>query len=240
MRWPFGPRQRDLDEEIRTHLAMAEADRVERGEKQDEARRRVRTEFGNVGLVMQVTREMSRWTLVDRLTQDMRQSWRRLWARPATTCLAILMLGLAVGITTAMFTLVDAFLLRPFPFEDGDRIAMYSMRNKFGGRLAVAPAVYRAWRDSGVFESTEAMYPDEVVMDGGSGPTVRASAYVSPGLLNMLGVRPIRGRSFDPTDGHAGSLDRIVISEDTWQDRKSTRLNSSHLGISYAVFCLKK
>src|SRR5262245_66581198 len=97
MRWPFGPRQRDLDEEIRTHLAMAEADRVERGEKQDEARRRVRTEFGNVGLVMQVTREMSRWTLVDRLTQDMRHSWRRLWARPATTCLAILMLGLAVG-----------------------------------------------------------------------------------------------------------------------------------------------
>jgi hypothetical protein len=49
----------------------------------------------------QVTREMSGWMLADRLGQDIRHGWRRLWARPATTCLAIAMLGLAVGITTS-------------------------------------------------------------------------------------------------------------------------------------------
>ena len=141
MRWPFGKRARDVDDEIRSHLAMAEADRVDRGETPDEARVGARKEFGNVALVIQVTREMSGWTLADRLGQDIRHGWRRLWARPATTCLAIAMLGLAVGITTAMFTLVDAFLLRPFPFKDAERIAPIWMRSQTGGRVSVMPAV---------------------------------------------------------------------------------------------------
>jgi len=72
MRWPFGNRARDVDDEIRSHLAMAEADRVDRGETPDEARVRARKEFGNVGLVTQVTREMSGWTLADRFGQDIR------------------------------------------------------------------------------------------------------------------------------------------------------------------------
>ena len=196
---------------------MAEADRVDRGELPDEARQRARREFGNVGLVKQVAREVSGWGFVDRLAQDLRHSVRRLWARPATTCLAMVMLGLAVGITTAMFTLVDAFFLRPFPFQDGERIALYSMRSKGGGRRAVATSVYRAWRDSGVFEATEAVdSPVQLVLETPSGPTVRVGAYVTPGLFQMLGVRPIRGRGFDATEGRAGQNDRVVISEDMW------------------------
>jgi predicted permease len=217
MRWPFGRRHRDLDDEIRTHLAMAEADRLDRGERPNEARRRTRREFGNVGLVMQVTREMSRWSLVDRVAQDVGHSWRRLWARPATTCLAMVMLGLAVGITTAMFTLVDAFFLRPFPFKDGERIAPIYMRNKNGGRWAVAAPVFRAWQESGAFEAAEGVDIDDVVLDTAAGPSVRALAYVSPGLFEMLGVRPIRGRVFDSTEGGIGATDRVVISEDIWR-----------------------
>ncbi len=171
-----------------------------------------------MALVKQVAREVSGWSVVDRLGQDLRHSFRRLWARPATTCVAVVMLGLAVGITTAMFTLVDAFFLRPFPFQDGDRVAMVMMRSKTGGRWAVARAVFSAWRQSEVFEAAEAMYPGEVVLDSAAGPIVRASALVSPGLLKMLGVRPIRGRLFDPTEGRAGNTDRIVISEDTWRN----------------------
>jgi predicted permease len=217
MRWPFGRRHEDLDDEIRSHLAMAAADRVERGETPDEAHRRARKEFGNVGLVTQVTREQGRWAFADQLTQDVRHSWRRLWGRPATTCLAVAMLGLAIGITTAMFTLVDALVLRPFPFKDGERIAPIYMRSKHGGRWAVAPSVFRAWKESGAFESAEAVDMDEVVLDTAGGPTARALAYVSPGLFDMLGVRPIRGRVFDASEGRAGAQDRIVISEDIWR-----------------------
>jgi predicted permease len=218
MRWPFGTRARDVDDEIRSHLAMAEADRVDRGETPDEARVRARKEFGNVALVTQVTREMSGWTFADRLGEDIRHGWRRLWARPATTCLAIAMLGLAVGITTAMFTLVDAFLLRPFPFQDAERIAPIWMRSQTGGRVSVMPAVYRAWRESGVFESAEAASVGrQVVVETAAGPTMRAQAFVSPGLFAMLGVRAARGRTFDETDGRPGTSDRVAISEDVWR-----------------------
>ena len=214
----FFGRHQDIDDEIRSHLEMAEADRVDRGESADEARARARKEFGNVGLVKQVTREMSGWVLADRLGQDVRHGWRRLWARPATTALAIAMLGLAVGLTTAMFTLVDAFLLRPFPFKDAERIAPIWMRSKTGGSTTVMPPVYRAWRESGLFESAEGVSGGRyVVVDAAAGPTMRGEAFVSPGLFDMLGVRPIRGRAFDETEGRPGTDDRVVISEDLWR-----------------------
>jgi hypothetical protein len=196
MRWPFGRRHQDLDDEIQTHLSMAEADRRERGASVHDARLHARREFGNVGLVKQVTRDMSAWRWLDRLAQDVRLSLRRLVARPATTGLAVAMLGLAVGVTTAMFTLVDAFFLRPFPYQDGDRIATIWMRSQTGGRWAVAPSVFRAWRESPAFEAAEAVDTGEAVLDTAAGPNVRAVAFVSPGLFEMLGVRPIRGRSF--------------------------------------------
>jgi predicted permease len=210
-------RDRDLDDEIRAHLAMAEADRVDRGERPDDARRAARREFGNVALVTQVTRDMRAWRVVDRFGLDVRHAVRRLAARPAVTGLAVAMLGLAIGITTAMFTLVDAFFLRPLPLADAERIAGVSMFNRSGGRYAVEPSVFRAWRASDVFEGAEAMSPIEVVLQGPGGPTVRAGALVSPGLFGMLGVAPIRGRAFDAAEGRAGATDRVVISEDTWR-----------------------
>src|SRR3990172_7534556 len=122
MTWPFRRRERDLDDEVRTHLAMAERDRVERGESPEHARAAARREFGNVMLVKQLTGDMSPWRHLDRLGQDVRISLRRLSARPTTTAMAVGMLALAIGLTTAMFTLVDAFIVRPLPFPDADRI----------------------------------------------------------------------------------------------------------------------
>jgi predicted permease len=219
MRWPFTRRHRDLDDEIRSHLALAEADRVDRDEPAGEARAAARREFGNVGLVKQITRDVSAWRIADRLVQDVSHGLRRLRARPSTTALAIAMLGLAVGITTAMFTLVDAFFLRPFPFQDSDRISRYAMRGRTGGRVAVSPEVFRAWRDSGTFEATEAVGGSvDFVLDTPSGPIVRLGTYVTPGLFEMLGAAPIRGRAFDDTEGRGGSIDRVVISENIWRE----------------------
>jgi predicted permease len=218
MPWPFRrQRDRDLDDEIRAHLSMAEKDRIERGEAPSDARRAVRREFGNVALVKQVTRDIAAWRVVDRLALDVRHAARRLAARPALTALAVVMLGLAVGITTAMFTLVDAFFLRPFPFRNGDRIAGVSMMNKGGGRWAVEPSVFRAWRESAVFEAAEAVSQTEIVLEGPSGPTTRTGAFVTPGLFDMLGAAPVRGRLFDPAEGRAGATDRVIISEDAWR-----------------------
>ena len=130
---------------------------------------------------------------------------------------AAVMLGLGIGLTTAMFTVVDALILRPVPFRDPDRLASVAMMNSRGGRLAVAPAVLDAWRTSPAFEAAEGTSPGNSIIETGLGPIVRASARVSPGLFAMLGARPVRGRTFDPSEGRGGTDDRVVLSEDVWR-----------------------
>src|SRR5690348_3789200 len=107
MPWPFDRRRRDIDDEIGSHLAMAERDRLARGEPQDEVRRAVTREFGNVDLVKEVTRDV-RGRRLERLSNDIRRACRRIVHKPGASTTIVLMLGLAVGLTTAMFAVTDA------------------------------------------------------------------------------------------------------------------------------------
>jgi predicted permease len=130
---------------------------------------------------------------------------------------AAAMLALGIGLTTAMFTVVDALILRPVPFRDAARLTRVMMFTKNGGRNSVGPAVLEGWRKSPAFEAAEGATTGKSIVETGVGPLVRASARVSPAMFAMLGVRPIRGRVFDATEGRAGSDDRVVLSEDLWR-----------------------
>jgi putative ABC transport system permease protein len=151
------------------------------------------------------------------LIDDLRQAFRRVKSKPATICGAAAMLALGIGLTTAMFTLADALLLRPVPFAAADRLARLSMMGERGGFYAVAPSVFRAWRSSPAFDAVESADDSTVLVDTNAGPIAKASAVVTSGLFHMLDVRPIRGRLFDATEGRAGSDDRVLISEDLWR-----------------------
>lgn len=148
---------------------------------------------------------------------DVRHAWRRLRSRPGVMLAAAVMLGLGIGLTTAMFTVVDALILRPVPFRDPDRLANLAMMNNRGGRLAVAPAVLDAWRASPAFASAEGTSPGTSIIETGLGPIVRASARVSPGMFAMLGAPPLSGRTFDASEGRSGTDDRVILSEDVWR-----------------------
>jgi predicted permease len=151
------------------------------------------------------------------MLDDLRHAYRRLRSRPALMLAAAAMLALGIGLTTAMFTVVDALVLRPVPFRDAGRLTSVAMFDKHGGRYAVAQAVLEAWRRSPAFEAAEGATTGKSIVETGTGPVVRASARVSPGMFAMLGVRPIRGRIFDATEGRAGSDDRVLLSEDLWR-----------------------
>ena len=143
--------------------------------------------------------------------------WRRLPRVLAAGFGSALMLALAVGLTTAMFTVADALLFRPVPFEDPDRLVLVSMASDRGGRLAVSPAVFRAWRETSAFESVESATAETVLIEFDRGPMVMAAARVTPGLFEMLDVRPVLGRTFWADDGGLGSDDRILLSEEIWR-----------------------
>lgn len=152
-------------------------------------------------------------TLID----DLKHAYRRLCSRPAMMLAAASMLALGVGLTTGMFTVVDALVLSPTPFRDPDRLARLSTRSGNNGRGVVSPAVLQAWRASSVFTSAEGATAGTSIVETGTGPVVKASARVSTGIFAMLGTRPSRGRAFEATDGRAGSEDRVLISEDLWR-----------------------
>ena len=151
------------------------------------------------------------------LFDDLRHTGRRLRARPGIVLGTAAMLGLAVGLTTAMFTVVDALMLRPVPFADADRLARVYMRSARGGRFAVSHAVYDAWRRAGIFEVVEGATAGSTTLQSPRGETVQTSARISAGLFDLLGVAPVRGRGFVSGEGRAGTDDRAIISEQLWR-----------------------
>jgi len=156
----------------------------------------------------------------DSLRQDARSAFRSVRHRPAATAAAIGMLALAIGITAAMFTLVDALILRPLPFPDSGQLAILRMARKNGGSSLTQPAVLAAWRESRAFAAVEGARSAEALVSTDAGELTLKVAQVTPGIFNMLGgVQPVRGRLFDAADGRQGTDDRVLVSEDVWRSR---------------------
>src|SRR5688572_4754731 len=112
----------ELDAEIRSHIDEAIRDRIERGDSPDDALSNAMREFGNVGLIKEVTRSMWSWSFLERLGQELRFGLRGLRKSPGFSLVAILTLALGIGATTAIFSVVYAVVLRPLPFGDPERL----------------------------------------------------------------------------------------------------------------------
>lgn len=208
---------RELDDELRFHLEMEIQSHIGRGVSAMEARRLALRDLGGVDQTKEAIRDV-RAIWLDSLWQDVRYAFRSLRRQPGAGVAAIGMLGLGIGITTAMFTVVDALLLRPVPFHAPDELAFVHMGNEHGGSVTVAPAVLRAWRASPAFAGAESAVADTALIEANGSVSARGIARVSPGVFDLLGgIRPIRGRLFDPSEGQAGSDDRVLLSEDVWR-----------------------
>lgn len=210
--------ERDLDDELAFHMAMREADHREAGLSASDAAMAARRRFGNLAVLKEQTRDAWLFASLESWLQDVRFASRSLRRSLGFASVAVLTLALAVGVTTAMFTLLDALVLRPVPFRAPHELSFIYMGGPTGGRTTVAPAVLRAWRESPAFAGAESARPDTALVEADGGVATRGIARVSPGLFDLLGgVRPVRGRLFDPSEGRPGTDDRVLLSADLWQ-----------------------
>ena len=150
------------------------------------------------------------------LLDDLRHVFRWLRARPARALVPAALLAAAIGLSTGTFAVVDSLLFERAPFTDADRLRVIYVQQRFSDGNPELVRLINGWRSADIFESVEAagVVPlgSERMPDGGS------AALVTPGLFQMLGVRPVYGRAFTDDDARPGTVEPVVISERLWRE----------------------
>ena len=221
----FGRRQREarLADEMRFHVDMQTEALVRAGADPSDARRRALVAFGGRERWRDAARDEYRSQLVDHLAQDVRFGARSLLHARVYTAAAIATLALGIGATTAIFSVVDAVLLRPLPYAKPNGLVMlWEHHVSFGGAHNVAgPANFLAWRDEArSFSAMAAFVGTRVtVVASGGDPASEQSRYANAALLPMLGVKPVVGRLYTEAEDQPSAARVAVIDYGLWQRR---------------------
>jgi putative ABC transport system permease protein len=216
--------QRDLDlnDEIRAHFAMAVRDRIARGESPRDAEAAARREFGNVGHVKEVTREMWGGVWLERLRQDLRFAVRSLLRAPTFTVVAALTLALGIGVNTAMFAVVNGVLFRPLPFANSERLfaASYTSPTQFGRAAVMFDDHYVLFeKDTSIFERLATYTTRSLTVTGVGDPLQVSATRVTPQFFSVLGARSQFGRAFDESEATGDGGTSVILSDALWRSR---------------------
>jgi len=212
-----------LDEEVRFHLEMETERHIRNGMDPDEARRAALRSFGGVEQVKESYRDQRGLPGLESLGHDISHALRTLCRRPGYTVVAVLSLALGIGANTAVFSLLEAFVLRPLPYpEPGQLVAIYAA-GRVGGRFrtgAVSAPLLRDWRErSRAFTAMGAFMTGSVNLTGSDGAMRVPATLVEPDVFQALAVGPLFGRVLLPENTRPG-LDRVVVlSHQLWRDR---------------------
>ena len=219
----FSRRRRydELSESIREHLDEKVADLMDRGMTREQAERTARIEFGNVTRIEERSREVWQWPTLEGAARDVRYSVRKLCKSPGFTITVLLTLGLGIGASIAVYSLVDAVLLRPLQFRNEKRLVQI-----FEDRPAInllhdtpAPANYLDWKQRNhVFSEMGAANGDIFTITGNGQPQEVDGAKITANLLPLLGTEPFIGRNFTADEDKPGSA-VALISAGIWQQR---------------------
>ena len=212
---------RELEEEMRFHLKMKAEENAEAGMEPEEARYAAQRQFGNQTFLGEVSRDMWSFRFLETLVQDLRFGLRMMSKNPGFTAVAVLTLALGIGANTAMFSAVDAVLIRPLPYLDAGRLVMiWDDTGQIGeSKFFSTPAEWHEWRrHNTVFTDIAATQPGNVTISSDGEPEELPGRKVTANLWTVLGVQPLLGRVFTEDEDTQGA--RVaVISHALWQRR---------------------
>lgn len=212
----------ELDQEVRSFLELLADEKADAGLTREEAVRAARIELGGVEQVKEAVLGERSGAWVSGMWQDVRYAGRMLRKSPGFATIAILTLALGIGANTAIFSVVDAVLLKPLPFHDPASLAMVWEDNPAHGLLhnTVAPPNFLHWKQQNHCFSAVAPFVDRPMNLTGAGePEQIAVEYVSPNFFSLLGVNPMLGRGFSPGEDQPGKSKVVVLSYGLWQSK---------------------
>jgi putative ABC transport system permease protein len=203
--------ERELDDEMRFHLEARADEMMRRGFSREEARRRARLEFGAVDKAKEETREARGVSFFDSLAQDLRFGGRMLRKSPGFTALAVVALALGIGANTAIFTVINAVLLRPLPYANPQELVTWDDNESQADIDDI-----RAQAD--FFAEGSGVNPEPVTYAGGAEPLTIRAGYADCDLFHVLGVQAALGRTFAQSECVSGGARTVVLSNSFWRE----------------------
>ncbi|MEZ5404385.1 MAG: ABC transporter permease [Bryobacteraceae bacterium] len=214
-------RDDDLNRELEAHLELEAEEQREAGLAPEDSRAAARRAFGNVGCVKEDVRRAWGWTRLEAMLLDFRYALRGLRKNPGFAFTAILTLGVAIGASTAVFTVVDSVILKSLAYEDSGRlVAVWEHAASIGGG-AVGPnprhTDYWAQRSNAFDGLTWCRQVVAGVALGTEPPRPVGAVYVHPNLFQVLRARPTLGRDFLPGEGKEGTPSVAILTHGAWK-----------------------
>lgn len=230
---------RDLDAELRSHLEAAVERNLAQGMSPEQARRQALLDFGGLEQTRQIYRERRGLPFLDTLLQDLRFAFRMLRKSPGFTSVAVLTLSLGIGANTAIFSLIDAVLLRSLPVDNPQRLVVFQWAAHRSPNLkghynympcpsANSSGEHGCWFSYPMlqqFQSLQEEFSGVTALCGNVGPNLRgngpaifvAGEMVTGNFFETLGIGAALGRTFGPSDDKPGAPPVAVLSYGYWQ-----------------------
>jgi putative ABC transport system permease protein len=214
--------ERELDEELLFHIEKQVELNVACGMSPDKARRSALATFGRVENIKEECRDARGLRPIEEMWQDLRYGARKLLKSPAFALVAVMTLAIGIGANTAIFSVVNAVLLRPLPFERPEELVRV-----FGTRASRSsfsrPHSYLNFNDlraqNQTFEAMAAYTGTSSALSGAEAPEQITGVLSSGDIFRVLGTRPLMGRLLEPVDERPGGSNAVVISHGLWQRR---------------------
>ena len=208
----------DLEDEIHAHMELAEADALAKGLSAEEARREARRKFGGIEQMKEVHRDRRSFRRIETLLRDFRYGLGSLWRAPGFTLVVIGVLALGIGGTVAMFSVVDAVLLKPLPFPSPERIVRVWEAPRPGVVDATTVPQFLAWKRLATdFDALAAEQPISATLHNEGGPARVSGKAVTAAYFQVFATGTERGRTFTSEEDQPGAARVVVLSHAAWQ-----------------------
>jgi len=226
----------ELQREIEIHIQQLTNEAIAGGMTQTEARAMALREFGPVDQIKEKCRDTRRVRWIQNFVQDLRYGVRMLRQSPAFTAIAVITLALGIGANTAIFSLVDAVLLRSLPYRDPNQLVLIlnAPLNRPDALSGISYRDFTACRaQNRVFSEMAGNAFHDLTLTRAGEPAIVTTAAVTPEIFPLLNAKPLLGRTLLPEDGKPGAAAVAVLSENLWRSRFGS--NPGLIGQSIAL-----